>query len=86
MDFKDKLAQHYGFTERDWNETVSRYRPETLPGRSAGIGRFRNCIPRACQCYNPVDADIHYEGEYDAATLDLGHIDIHYRYPDYSLA
>ncbi|NLE34162.1 MAG: hypothetical protein GX622_03590 [Bacteroidales bacterium] len=34
MDFKDKLVQHYGFTERDWDETVSRFRPETLPARS----------------------------------------------------
>jgi len=34
MDFKDKLVQHYGFTERDWEETVSRFHPETLPARS----------------------------------------------------
>ena len=25
MDFKDKLLEHYGFTERDWNETIGRY-------------------------------------------------------------
>jgi len=34
MDFKDRLIEHYGFTDRDWNETVSRYRPETLQARS----------------------------------------------------
>ncbi len=34
MDFKDRLIERYGFTERDWNETVSRYRPETLQARS----------------------------------------------------
>ena len=34
MDFKERLIEHYGFTERDWDETVSRYRPETLPARS----------------------------------------------------
>jgi len=34
MDFRNRLTEHYGFTERDWNETVSRYRPETLPARS----------------------------------------------------
>jgi len=34
MDFKDKLVLHYGFTESHWNETVSRFRPETLPARS----------------------------------------------------
>jgi CRP-like cAMP-binding protein len=34
MDFKDKLIEHYGFTEKDWNETVSRFFPETLPARS----------------------------------------------------
>jgi len=34
MDFKERLIEHYGFTERDWNETVSRYHPETLPARS----------------------------------------------------
>ena len=34
MDFKNRLIEHYGFTDRDWDETVSRYLPETLPARS----------------------------------------------------
>jgi len=34
MDFKDRLTEHYGFTDRDWSETVSRYWPETLQARS----------------------------------------------------
>lgn len=34
MDFKDNLTEHYGFTERDWEETVKRFLPETLPARS----------------------------------------------------
>jgi len=39
MDFKDKLVQHYGFTDRDWNETVSRYRPESLPAKTLFLER-----------------------------------------------
>ena len=34
MDFKERLIEHYGFTERDWDETVSRFWPETLPART----------------------------------------------------
>lgn len=34
MDFKDRLIEHYGFTETDWHETVSRFRPETIPART----------------------------------------------------
>ncbi len=34
MDFKDRLIEHYGFTERDWEETVSRFEPITLPAKS----------------------------------------------------
>ncbi|MDF1576575.1 MAG: Crp/Fnr family transcriptional regulator [Bacteroidales bacterium] len=34
VDFRERLIEHYGFTDRDWEETVSRFRPETLPARS----------------------------------------------------
>jgi CRP-like cAMP-binding protein len=34
MDFKESLIQYYGFSERDWEETASRFLPETLPARS----------------------------------------------------
>ena len=34
MDFKDRLIEYYGFTEKDWNETVTRFRPEVLPAKS----------------------------------------------------
>jgi CRP-like cAMP-binding protein len=34
MDFKDNLIEHYGFTEKDWEETVHRFIPETMPARS----------------------------------------------------
>jgi len=34
MDFKDKLEQHYGFTERDRDETVSRCWPDIIPSGS----------------------------------------------------
>ncbi|MBE0679620.1 MAG: hypothetical protein IH592_12730 [Bacteroidales bacterium] len=35
MDFKDKLVRDYGFNERDRNETIGRYWPETL---KSGMG------------------------------------------------
>lgn len=34
MDFRDALVKHYGFTETDWNETLSRFEPETIPTKS----------------------------------------------------
>ncbi len=34
MDFKDRLIEHYGFTGKDWEETVSRFSPEILPVRT----------------------------------------------------
>ncbi len=34
MDFRDRLIKHYGFTEKDWSETVSRFEPITLPAKS----------------------------------------------------
>lgn len=34
MDFKERLIEHYGFTEKDWEETVSRFEPEILPAKS----------------------------------------------------
>jgi len=34
MDFKDRLIEHYSFTERDWNETLSRFEQEVLPAKS----------------------------------------------------
>jgi CRP-like cAMP-binding protein len=34
MDFKDRLIEYYGFNEKDWSETVSRFKPEILPARS----------------------------------------------------
>jgi len=27
MNFKDSLFKHYGFTESDWRETISRFEP-----------------------------------------------------------
>jgi CRP-like cAMP-binding protein len=34
MDFKDRIIEYYGFTEKDWDETTLRFIPETLPARS----------------------------------------------------
>lgn len=34
MDFKERLIEHYGFTERDWSETVARFEPEVLPAKT----------------------------------------------------
>ena len=34
MDFRNRLTEHYGFSENDWNETVSRFLPETLPAKT----------------------------------------------------
>lgn len=34
MEFKDRLIEHYGFTEQDWAETVSRFEPLSLPAKS----------------------------------------------------
>lgn len=34
MDFRDKLIENYGFTENDWNETISRFLSESLPART----------------------------------------------------
>ena len=34
MDFRDKLVQHYGFTESDLDETAARFLPETIPART----------------------------------------------------
>ncbi|MEA3478993.1 MAG: Crp/Fnr family transcriptional regulator [Bacteroidota bacterium] len=34
MDFKDRLIKHYGFTESDWAETVSRFEPVSLKAKS----------------------------------------------------
>jgi CRP-like cAMP-binding protein len=34
MDFRDNLIEHYGFTEKDWEETVRRFIPVTMPARS----------------------------------------------------
>lgn len=30
MDFRESLIKHFNFTESDWQETISRFRPETL--------------------------------------------------------
>lgn len=34
MDFKERLIEHYGFTEKDWDETLSRFEPEVLPAKN----------------------------------------------------
>jgi len=34
MDFRDRLIAHYGFTDSDWQETVSRFEPVSLPAKS----------------------------------------------------
>ncbi|MFO7670286.1 MAG: Crp/Fnr family transcriptional regulator [Bacteroidales bacterium] len=34
MDFRDRLIEHYGFTERDWVETASRFETISLPAKS----------------------------------------------------
>lgn len=34
MDFKDRLIEHYGFTESDWAETVSRFEPCTVRAKT----------------------------------------------------
>ena len=34
MDFKDRLIERYGFTGKDWQETVSRFEPQVLPVRA----------------------------------------------------
>jgi CRP-like cAMP-binding protein len=34
MDFRDRLTEHYGFTEKDWHETVSRFHPVTMAART----------------------------------------------------
>jgi len=34
MDFKERLIEHYGFTESDWDETLSRFEPGILPAKS----------------------------------------------------
>jgi CRP/FNR family transcriptional regulator, anaerobic regulatory protein len=34
MDFRDRLIEHYDFTDADWSETVSRFEPVTLPAKS----------------------------------------------------
>ena len=34
MDFRDRLITHYGFTDSDWEETLSRFKPVTLPAKS----------------------------------------------------
>ena len=41
MDFKERLIEHYGFTEQDWNETVSRFEPGILPARSLFLEKGR---------------------------------------------
>jgi CRP/FNR family transcriptional regulator, anaerobic regulatory protein len=34
MDFKERLEEHYGFTHKEWEETVARFEPAILPARS----------------------------------------------------
>jgi len=34
MDFRDRLTEHFGFSEKDWEETVIRFLPESLPAKS----------------------------------------------------
>jgi len=34
MDFKERLIEHYDFTESDWDETLSRFEPGILPAKS----------------------------------------------------
>ena len=34
MAFRDRLIEHYGFTERDWAETASRFETISLPAKS----------------------------------------------------
>jgi CRP-like cAMP-binding protein len=34
MDFRNRLIEHYGFTDADWSETVSRFEPVALPAKS----------------------------------------------------
>jgi CRP-like cAMP-binding protein len=34
VDFKDRLIEHYGFTESDWVETLSRFEPCTVKAKT----------------------------------------------------
>lgn len=34
MDFKGNLVKHFNFSEEDWQETISRFKPEKLPAKA----------------------------------------------------
>jgi CRP-like cAMP-binding protein len=46
MDFRDRLIKNYGFTDRDWAETVLRFEPTIRPAKSFFLesGMIANCL------------------------------------------
>lgn len=34
MDFRERLIEYYGFADRDWEETISRFEPMSFPAKS----------------------------------------------------